>query len=125
MTDSIKEPDWEILSVFGMPINIVQTGKSEISYDAIIHNIIYASEFLKDNRNNSDYNRHYDAFKAMLLALKIHYPSKYNEIENKTGADLTSLFDLNIISGRDIKLQRISVSGIAAFFKGISDYGVE
>jgi len=117
MTDPIKEPNWEILSVFGMPINIAKTGKSESSYDEVFQNIIFASLFLTENRRNIDYNRHYDAFKAMLLALKIHYPSKYNEIENKTGSDLTSLFDLNNISGRDIKLQRISVSEIAEFFK--------
>jgi hypothetical protein len=117
MTVSKNEPDWEILSVFGMPINIAQTGEPEISYDDIIQNIIYASEFLTKNRSNTDYNRYYDAFKAMLLALKIHYPSKYFEIENKTGSDLNALFDLNIISGRDIKLQRISLSQISEFFK--------
>ncbi len=117
MTDSIKEPDWKILSVFGMPINIVQTGKSGITYTMVFNNIILASEFLTETRYNLDYNRHYDAFKAMLLALKIHYPSKYSEIEKKTGSDLNALFDLNIISGRDIKLQRISLSEISEFFK--------
>ncbi|PKL16037.1 MAG: hypothetical protein CVV49_18315 [Spirochaetae bacterium HGW-Spirochaetae-5] len=117
MTDSIKEPDWKILSTFGMPINIVEKGKPEISYGEVFLNIISASQILTENRSNKDYNRHYDAFKAMLLALKIHYPSKYFEIENKTGSDLNDLFDLNNISGRDIKLQRISLSQISDFFK--------
>jgi hypothetical protein len=117
MTYSIKEPDWEILTIFGMPINIIQTGKTDISYSQVFQNIISASSFLLKNISNTNYNRHYDAFKAMLLALKIHYPSKYAEIEKKTGSDFTSLFDLNNISGRDIKLQRISLSKIADFLK--------
>jgi len=117
MTDPIKEPDWTILSVFGMPINIVQTGKSEISYDEVFQNIICASLFLTENRININYNQHYDAFKAMLLALKIHYPSKFLVIENQSGSDLTSLFKLNDIFGRDIKLQRICLSKIAEYFK--------
>ncbi len=117
MTDPINEPDWEILYCFGMTVNIVQTGNSEISYDKVFQNIISASEFLTNKRSDTAYNRYYDAFKAMLLALKIHYPSKYFEIENKTGSDLTALFDLNNISGRDIKLQRISLSKISEFLK--------
>jgi hypothetical protein len=119
MTVSKNEPDWGILSVFGMPINIAQTGEPEISYDDAIQNIVYASEFLTENRRDTDYSRHYDAFKALLLALKIHYPSKFLAIENRGGFDLTDLFKLNDISGRDIKLQRICLSKITDYFKKV------
>ncbi len=117
MSVTTKEPDWNLLSAFGLPINIRQFGKTHYSYDTVINNIIFASLFLIENRNDPEYNRYSDAFKALLLVLKIHYPSKFLEIENKAGFELTGLFNLDNVSGRDIKLRNICLSRVAENYK--------
>jgi len=120
MTVHTEEPDWNILSDFGLPISTNQTVNSDCSYNMVIKNIILASNFLIENKNDVNYNRLYDAFKALLLALKIHFPSKFLEIEKNAGMELTAIFDLDNISGRDIKLRNICLSNIAEYYKKIS-----
>ena len=117
MSVTATEPDWNLLSEFGLPINIRQSGKTHYSYDTVINNIILASLFLIENRNDPEYNRYSDAFKALLLVLKIHYPTKFLEIENKAGLELTCLFNLDNVSGRDIKLRNICLSRVAENYK--------
>ncbi len=118
MTAKSKEPDWNVLFHFGLPMNIEQSGNVVSPYEEVFKNIILSSHFLIENKNNREYNRYSDSFKALLLALKIHYPSKFIEIEKKTGLDLTVSFNLDDVSGRDIKLRRLCLSGVANYFKG-------
>jgi hypothetical protein len=83
----------------------------------LINNIIPASLFLIENRNEPEYIRYSDAFKALLLVFKIHYPSIFLVIENKAGLELTELFNLENVSGRDIKLRNICLSRVAENYK--------
>jgi len=117
MTAKTKEPDWNVLFNFGLPMNIAQSGNIVSQYEEVFKNIVLSSHFLIENKNNINYNRYSDSFKALLLALKIHYPSKFIEIENRTGFDLTVSFNLDNVSVRDIKLRRLCLSGIVNYFK--------
>lgn len=116
MENSIKEPDWELLIEFGLPLNHSETGDKNYSADTVIENIVIASEFLLRNQD-TDYNRNYDAFRGLLLALKTHYPTMFAETKKKSGKDLTELFDLDNISGRDIKLRNICLTKITDYFR--------
>lgn len=113
----MKEPDWNILILYGLPMNIQHSTKPDFSYNAVIKNIVLASRFLADKKGDVAYQRNFDAFKALLLSLKIHYPTKFKQIEYKTGMELTGLFDLNNISGRDIKLRNICLYTIAEYHR--------
>lgn len=117
MTISADEPDWNVLCSFGLPMNMAQSAESHFPHAAVIENIITASSFLIENRSNINYHRYFDAFKAMLLALKIHYPSKFSEIEKQAGINLSDKFNLDNISGRDIKLRNICLTRIAEYYK--------
>jgi len=119
MTVTAKKSDWNVLFNFGMPMNIQQTGNSYFSYDKVVENIITASIFLIKNKNVINYNRYSDSFKALIIALKIRYPSRFQEIEKKADFDLSAMFDLDNISGRDIKLRNISLHRFVEYFNGI------
>lgn len=111
-----KEPDWNVLYNFGLPLNISNKKKRKYGYNTVVQNIVLASYFLLDNRHNVIYMRHYDSFKALLLALRIHYPSKYRKIEDDYNIDFSNLFDLNNVQGKHIKLRNISIFYISIFF---------
>lgn len=108
-------PDWNALFYFGMPLNVSGNPKRKYRYNTIVRNIYLASEFLFENKYNAVYARHYDSFKALLLALKTHYPSKFNEIKNKYKTDFPA-FDLFQLQGRHIKLRNICLSRLAIYF---------
>ena len=108
------EPDWEALANFGLPISIRK--RRRYTYKSVKRNIIMAAYFLKEYRPNNKYYRSYDAFKSLLLALKTHYPTKFYEIENKTGRDMLDAYELNKIQGRDIKLRNICLSNLSSYF---------
>ena len=112
-----KEPNWNALFNFGLPLNIRDSGKKKYNYNEIFQSIISASNFLIKNSNNVNYLRHYDSFKALLLTLKTHYPSKYAEIQNKSNIDFNTGFNLNNIEGKHIKLRNICLSEISDYFR--------
>jgi len=74
---------------------------------------------LMEKKKNTYYNRHLDAFKTLLLALKIYYPSKFRQIEDSNGIELIALFDLDNISGRDIKYRNICLFNLSEYYKRI------
>ncbi len=111
-----KEPDWNVLFNFGFPLNIRDNRKRKYKYNTVSKNIILASQFLLENKHNVNYMRHYDSFKALLLSLKIHYPSKFSKIENDCHINLSASFDLNNIQGRHIKLRNICIFNMCRFF---------
>jgi transcriptional regulator with XRE-family HTH domain len=112
-----KEPDWDALISFGLPANMSGIKNKKYKYSEILKNIICASRFLSENKHDMNYARRYDAFKAMLLALKTHYPARFREIEQKHFADLSHTFQLKKIEGRHIKLRNICLGGMSGYFK--------
>lgn len=112
-----KEPNWNVLFNFGLPLNIKNTSIKKYSYKKIKESIIAASDFLYENKYNVNYMRNYDSFKALLLALKTHYPSEFTKLENDFKIDFSKSFSLDKIEGRDIKLRNISLSMISDYFK--------
>lgn len=112
-----KEPDWNALVSFGLPIDIKNKKNNKYKYSDIEKNIIIAARFLIENRNNLSYQRHYDAFKGMLLALKTHYPSRFDDIEKRCPVELYQTYKLERIKGRHIKLRNICLAVMSAFFR--------
>ncbi len=65
------------------------------------------AEFLTSaNGSTAKFERHYDAFKGFLLALKGHYPSHYAQIKNNATDSITH----SDILGRHIKFRNISLT---------------
>lgn len=119
---SPAEPDWKALAYFGMPLNISGYTGQKYKYNVISRNICMASAFLSENRYNPLYARHYDAFKALILALKTHYPSRLEAIREKYKIYL-SAFNLSQIQGRHIKLRNICLPLLVKYFSAsASDY---
>ncbi|MCP4129534.1 MAG: hypothetical protein GY754_00835 [bacterium] len=112
----IEEPSWNVLFNFGLPLNISDTTINKYNYTTVVKNIIIASNFLLENKQNADYMRHFDSFKALLLALKTHYPSKFKEITKEAHTDLSSAFNLDTIQGKHIKLRNICLSNLSSYF---------
>ena len=111
-----KEPDWNVLFNFGLPLNIDNNRKRKYKYKTVVKNIILSSYFLLENKHNVNYMRHYDSFKALLLALRTHYPSKFRKIEDEYRINFSTSFDLNNIQGKHIKLRNICVFNLSSFF---------
>lgn len=117
MAEERKIPDWNVLMSFGLPLNRRDADGSVPDYDAVIDNIILASRYLEDNQNHT--GRYYDSFRALLLSLKIHYPTEYRRIEHMAGLNFIESFDLTNITGRDIKLRNISLGFISSYYRGL------
>lgn len=112
---SAKEPDWNVLYNFGLPLNTGNAGKQKYKYSIIVSNIITAVQFLLENKHDVNYGRHYDAFKAMLLALKTHYPTRFIEVEKMCGINISESFDLGNVQGRHIKLRNICLARMSGY----------
>ncbi len=117
MTEKNAMPDWDILISFGMPLNTRREIYDLPGYDNVAANIINAARYLMQNRNEPYNGRYYDSFKALLLALKIHYPSEFRRIEYLSGMDLINVFELDNVSGRHIKLRNISLPLISRYYR--------
>lgn len=122
MTEKRGLPDWDVLINFGLPVNSRRTSKRLPDYNAVEKHLIIASEYLKDKKNDKDDGRYYDSFRSLLIALKIHYPSEFKRLEQAAGSDFNEAFELNRISGRDIKLRNISLNIVSSYYNssGIS-----
>lgn len=117
MNELITEPDWDTLIKFGLPLNIRQDANDIPGYDRVMQQIILAAKFLAETGHIPHNERYYDSFKALLLSLMIHYPVEFSRIENAAGIDLVKKFELNSISGRDIKLRNISLNLISRYYR--------
>ena len=111
-----KEPEWEALIDFGLPIHGADRKIKNYPFTFVMQSMVTAIIFLEENKTKDRYLRIYDGFKSLLLALKTHYPTTFRLVEEQTGRDLTSQFDLHTILGRHIKLRNISLSMISRYF---------
>ncbi len=114
-----KEPDWNALHSIGMPLNLRDVSYKKYTYQAIVKNLIFASQFFIENREDVNYQRHYDSFKALILAIKIHYPTRFTKIENDFNVDFSVSFELNNIQGRHIKLRNICIYDLSKYIRSI------
>jgi len=117
MTGLIFEPDWNILINFGLPLNPARETDIFPDYDDVVHQITVAARFFYWHGVEPHNGRAYDSFRALLLALKIHYPSEFFRIEQIADMDFVKLFKLETVSGRDIKLRNLSLPMISRYFR--------
>jgi len=107
-----EEPDWGFLSSIGWPMidSYQQKERAKrVSWTRVSGEIIYAAKYILRNRNEFSDDRHFDAMKALLFALKTHYPTKFRELEAILGPKFLKPYELAEIRGRDIKLRNISL----------------
>jgi hypothetical protein len=110
-------PDWNLLIAFGMPLNPRGQHPAQPSFDEVWIALRAAVVFARDSSGFQADGRLKDAFKALLLTLKTHYPTLYHRLAGQCACDLHKTFDLGRISGRDIKLRNIALSGVSRFFR--------
>lgn len=121
MSCQLGKPDWSILINFGLPVNPRQETHDTPGYVSVVQQIINAAKFLSGTDDIPHNSRYYDSFKALLLALKIHYPSEFRKIENSAGMDFVKSFELDNISGRHIKLRNIALSLISSYYRNTAN----
>ncbi len=114
LTDS--EPRWEALASMGMPLEACGAMVGRCSRRAAEEAVVRAIRFLSRVDSDARYGRHRDAFKALLLALATHYPSRFAEYRRRSGVDVETVFDMNEIVGRDIKLRNLCLPALARWF---------
>jgi hypothetical protein len=114
--DKYKEPDWNVLYNFGLPVNVPNVKKNNYNYNIILKNLILAADFLIKNKHDINYIRYYDGYKSLLLALKTHYPEKLKKIEDRYSVNFSKLYDLKKIEGKHIKLRNICLYSLSQYF---------
>ena len=117
MNEENNVPEWNILTAFGLPLNNRTPDNLIPDYKIVFDNMIAASRYLAGRVAERD--RYYESFKALLISLRIHYPTEFNRIEKASGLNLSESFHLDVITGRDIKLRNISLALISSYYKSI------
>lgn len=97
MNEQVSKPDWNILINFGLPLNSRQKMDKSPDYSEVVHHIVLAADYLLHHSQARRNGRYFDSFKALLLSLKIHYPSEFRKIELAAGTDLTKIFKLTVL----------------------------
>ena len=100
-----KEADWDVLSALGLPLVSRSGKKVELDPDLLINQIRLAAMELDGVDRLPDHERKLESFQALLLALKVHYPSMFNK--RIVGSSLLEALIPDRPSGRVIKLKRV------------------
>lgn len=116
MIDNNNVPEWDILTAFGLPLNSRNEEGFIPDYKTVFDNMIIASRYLAGAASK---DRYYESFKALLISLRIHYPTEFSKIEKASGLNLSESFHLDEITGREIKLRNISLALISSYYKTI------
>lgn len=115
----LSEPNWDVLQGYGLPLNLSRNQAKPASKSEFIKELCHAAAFVQENKSNVLFSRHYDSVKAVLLGIKIHFPSLFSKIQ-KGFLPVISRFHLNEISGRDIKLRNIALALLSRELKKTS-----
>lgn len=109
LVETYQEPNWNLLSKIGLPLTTQRSTKikQKLTWATISHEISYAAKYLYEHKNNAGGERYFDSLKALLLALKTHYPSKFKNLKSELQSSWLRYLDLESIRGRDIKLRNI------------------
>jgi len=116
MIENNNVPQWDILAAFGLPLNSRNQVGLIPDYKTVFDNMVFASHYFAVSVSR---DRYYESFKALLVSLKIHYPTEFGKIEKASGLNLSESFHLDIITGRDIKLRNISLALISRYYKAV------
>lgn len=107
---SMREPHWNFLKLFGIPVSI--SGKAK-PFEQAWQELRYSIEFLYHHQSDRSLGRFRDGVKAIVLTLKTHYPSLFDDLRLVTPSDQIQSLNLNEIRGRDIKLRNIALGSMA------------
>ncbi|MBF0443595.1 MAG: helix-turn-helix transcriptional regulator [Oligoflexales bacterium] len=100
----IKGADWDLLAVAGVPVSRCRPSIKKIRFHEFLR------EFKKAWNENLDV-RQKECLLAVLLALKIHYPKYYDRYFSDLNLDRSP----ENLTGREIKLVKMALSGISKF----------
>lgn len=111
-----REPCWQILCEAGLPLYLTEeVHRASVPIDE--HNLFEQMErahlYLQENLTDRALAKHRDAYKALLFALRSHYMSVFAQLTGRLG-DLATMWELDRITGKDLKLRDIAVSRISA-----------
>ncbi len=112
-----REPRWDALAFMGMPLETRARGTGRCSRRSVDEAVVGAIRFLSRKDAGAGYGRHRDAFKALLLTLATHYPSRFAEYARRSGVDVVAVFGMDVIAGKDIKLRNLCLPALARWCK--------
>jgi len=98
------EPDWVALAAMGVPLSS-RPPRLAWRHEASERELRLAHSFC---RQTLGFNREREAIEAYLMALRDHFPSRYRVFRK--------LELPKVVSGRHIKLKRISVAALGELF---------
>lgn len=109
-----RKPDWPLLARAGVPISeeTEEINEMPIQLQDVVRELILATEQL-GRETGSDHERDKEAIQSYLLALKLHFPRRFE----KAVSSIETLVKWmpKEISGRHIKLARIAKARIAQY----------
>lgn len=109
-----RAADWEFLQACGLPL-MGRSVKSSIRTDKsrLIQEIRSALVELEDIKNPEEgVSRKKESLLALLLALKTHYPSVYQELKK---SELIQIAETQLNQSKLLKLKRIALSRLSKF----------
>lgn len=107
--------DWDLLAALGLPLNPLRVRHPRRSEDALcshleraLEEVLTRSEAVQDDRE-----RKIEALQALLLAIRLHYPSLYRR--RLARSPRVRSLSTDDPSGRVVKLVRIALAALAEY----------
>lgn len=116
-----REPKWKVLCYFGLPMAGYRPAKSSVHQ--FLSALAQACAFFSERGPEPAWARHFDALKALLFALQIHYPTLYARLRKRPGPDFEVVFRMDEVEGRHIKLRNIALPILCRRLRGLTRTG--
>ena len=107
------QPDWDELIKLGFPLSTENMSGIVDHFDSTLffHQINRSLDFLSFHNETAEFQRHRDAMKGFILALKTHYNTLFQQINHPFANSLAQ----ESVQGRDIKLRNIALERVARY----------
>ncbi len=109
----IKKADWDALAVCGAPLMVEKLPKERRMARTLIRSMKECGLELSENRGNAGLERRKEAFQALLLALRDHYPAFFQKAFGKVPTVRAHL--PKALDGRLIKLRRQALAVLGTY----------
>ena len=105
-----REPDWALLARMGVPITAPESRSPVPKRERFLDELLYAVLSVQDVHPATE-SRERETLRATLFALQSHYPTWFKRFLSRSTAVQGMI--RQPITGREIKLRRIALQGLA------------
>lgn len=108
-----EKVDWDALVALGLPLAPSTPKTIRRGEKVLAKHLRLGAMELSKNAWDLEKGRKVEAFQALLLGLKLHFPSFYARYV--ASSPIVSQFEPEVLTGRLIKLERIAVARLAEY----------